>query len=446
MSDADNADNSTAEQLAQDAVYHANWGLAAQYLQQWQQQPEALGSDATWRSLALRTLEMGDFQTRWDMAKLISQCGPHRVRPEDVVALIKEASEEDWTLLWFLVRILGEFHQPESVSTLVALLQQSPAEDVVAAIITALSQIGEPAIAPVSELLDSPQTRYAAVQILARIRHPAAAAAIARVVHDADPDVRALAITTLGDVAYPQAQPLLLTALKDVAAEVRRAAVAGLGARRDQLSPEAIAQMGELLWDISLSVRRAAISALGRLNRKSAADLLSEALQSPSTPPVLEPELVQALASTETRAGLEHLAVYVEADHDAADLDRRISAIAASLGRIETAALVPKAVGLLMRLLTWTQSGDRAARQTIATSLGQLGQVESTDTLIGMLGDADTGVRLHVTAALRKLAPVEAYRRLVNIASSPQTSPELKENASLALQDWDQSASFQRSR
>ncbi|MGF1537457.1 MAG: HEAT repeat domain-containing protein [Elainellaceae cyanobacterium] len=440
MSDVDNSQNLTTQGLAQDAVNQGNWGLAVQYLQQWQQQPE-LPMAAIWRSLALRTLEMGDFQTRWDVAKLISHCGPDLVQPKDVVALIGEASEEDWSLLWFLVRILGEFHQPESVSTLVDLLQRSPSEDVVAAITTALSQIGEPAIAPVSQLLDSPQTRHAAVQILARIRHPDAAAAVACVVNDSDPAVRALAITTLGDVAYPQAQPLLIAALRDVAAEVRRAAVVGLGARRDRLSSETIEQMGELLWDVSLSVRRAAISALGRLNCKAAADLLYDALQSSSTPPILEPDLLQALASTETRAGLDHLAVYAEADSGKTDSGRRISAIAASLGRIKTSALVPKAVGLLMRLLTWTQSGDRAARQAIATSLGQLGQVDSTDTLIAMLSDADTGVRLHVTAALRKLAPTEAYRRLVAIAASPQTSPDLRQNASLALQDWDQSAS-----
>lgn len=445
MSYADSFQDSAADllPLAQAAARKSDWGRTCHYLYRVQQQATPLTSPAAfqWRDLALRTLQMGDFNVRWDVAKLMAQQSSELIQLEDIVAVLADATEEDWSLAWFLVRLLAEFRCAESVSALVALLQRSPSEDVVAAIITALSQIGEPAIEPVSRLLEEPHARPVAVQILARIRHPAAAAAVVDTVNDADPAVRALAIATLGDLSYPQAKPILIAALSDVAAGVRRAAVIGLGAQRDTLSATAIGKMGALLWDINLSVRRAAISAMGRLRRNQAADILYEALQSNSTPPALRAELIRAIALTETAVGLSHLNAYACARQASGDPSRTwIGDIASSLGRIETPDLAPAAVSLLTLLLAWTQPSNSIARQTIATSLGRLGQINSADTLISMLDTADAGVRLHVTAALRKLAPVEAHRRLMAIASSPQTEPNLRQNVTLALRDWNQSA------
>ncbi len=447
MSRTGNSENSISDllALAREAATQSNWTLTSHYLHEsLQKSSQQTPSEASaWRGLALQTLEMGDFHTRWDIAKLIARCEPDAILSDGVIPLLDQVTDDDWSLPWFLVRILGEFRRPESISALVNLLQRSPSEDVESAIVTALGNIGAPAIASVRQLLDQPQTRPAAVQVLARIRHPDAAAAIASATRDNDPTIRALAIATLGDLQQAKAQPLLIAALNDVSAEVRRAAVIGLGSRRSTLSAATVTQMGTLLWDISLSVRRATILALGRLRCKGAADLLYEALCSESTPPTLRRELIQALVHTETRSGIEYIAAYAQSSRDSHDSGAAtpwIGDVATGLGRIEAPDLIPAAVGLLKLLLSWTCPDNSAARQVIATSLGQLGQMDSVSTLISMLSEADVGVRLHVTAALRKLGSDEAYRQLAAIATSSQASPELQDNASLALRDWKQSA------
>ncbi|MGB3616316.1 MAG: HEAT repeat domain-containing protein [Elainellaceae cyanobacterium] len=448
MSDEDIHQNAMSDPLmmANEATSDGNWSLTAYYLQKALQQfPQSASFNAAlWRTLALRTLEGGDFYIRWDMAKLIAKAEFDLVQPADVAALLDKAADEDESFIWFLVRILGDLGGDESISALVDLLKRSPAEDVVSAIVLALSQIGAAAIPTVYRLLDTPETRPAAVQVLARIRHPDAANALVGTIKDIDPEIRTLAVSTLGDAQHPQAGPILIEALTDVAPEVRRAAIAGLGVGPSVHAPTTVAKMGVLLWDLNLGVRRAAILALSRLASDDAAKLLYDALQSQSTPPVLQCDLIQAIARTETAAGIGYLSAY------AADLDflpgtneAIYDTIATSLGRIETPDLIPAAVTLL-EMMTRTTNVNSSTRRAIATSLGQLGCVSGSsnavDILIHMLADADTGVRLHITAALRKLAPIDARQRLAAIVTSPQATDELKQTALLALQDWDQSA------
>jgi len=443
--------------MADEAASDGDWPRAAHYLQQALQNGSLLvpAEVDLWRTLALRMLEMGDFHIRWDMAKLIARTTPALVHAEDIASLLDQGDPEDDSFAWFLVRILGDLGGPESIATLVALLRRSPADDVVSAIVMALSQIGTAAIPAVCHLLDEPKNRPAAVQVLARIHHSDAVNALVGVISDADPEIRALAIATLGDAQHPQASPILVDALDDVAPAVRQAAVAGLGSSlgNHRLGPEhmpvTVAKMGALLWDLNLGVRRAAILALGRIPSDDAADLLYKALQSQSMPPVLQRDLIQALARTETAAGIAHLAAYAADLNPASSDDETLcSDIAVGLGRMETAELIPSSVALLKQLLTGTTNANSAIRRAIATSLGRLGHGgdprSAVEILIQMLAGADVGTRLHITAALRKLSPLDAPQRLAAIATSSQATDDLKQTARLALQDWEQSANVNR--
>ena len=453
MSDGHICDTASERlELANRAALEADWSSLCQHLHQLVQQPAHCTPEAIaqWQDLAQLALERGDFHIRWDVAKLMARPTPELslVRPQKIVARLEaldveamaEEGEDDG-LLWFLVRILGELGDPDSIPALVALLHRTPEEDITAAVVTALGQIGAPAIPAVCELLDTPQTRPAAVQALAQIRHPDAVAPLTRAVKDANPEIRALAVATLADAQHPEAYAILVEALGDVASTVRRAALRGLGSPRHHNSPATLAKMGGCLWDINLSVRQAAALALGRTHLPQAAALLFRALQAPETPPVLQPQLIGALVQTETAVGITHLTQYAKAQHAAHGLDGTpVAAIATSLGRVEAPTLVPQALALLEMLLAWTPPTD-PIRCAIAASLGQLSPACSRqiELLIAMLAEADTSLRLHVLAALRKLAPTEGRQRLRAIADAPRTAPRLRQAVLQALQDWDYS-------
>ncbi|MEO0407331.1 MAG: HEAT repeat domain-containing protein [Cyanobacteria bacterium P01_A01_bin.135] len=425
--------------LAHRAAFEEDWPLVVQHLNRLQQSPPEPPALAKWQDLALRTLEAGDFHVRWDVAKLMAGASPDLplIQPPRLIALLDEVDLEDDSLLWFLVRILGEQGSPESIPALLALLRQSPPEDVTAAVVTALGQIGVPAIAPICGLLDDPHLRPAAVQALAQIRHPDAVAPLMQVIRDANPEVRALAIATLADAQHPEAQPVLVEALDDVASIVRRTALRGLGKGLGQ-APATVTKIGDLLWDLNLGVRRAAILALGRSRLSQAADILFTALQAPDMPPGLRPQLIVALAQTETAAAMAHLTSYAIAQYEAlGKTGVPILAVATSLGRVETPQLAASAVALLKRLITWTSAADSAERCAIASSLGQLPPTgEQLQLLLAMLDGADTSLRLHIVAALRKVAPDEAEGKLQAIAAHPRTAPALRQAAQRALQDW----------
>ena len=113
-----------------DAVTEANWILVNQQLQQLldKNRVEVVEDSELEQAvaIAIQILRVGDFQARWDIAKIFPKIGKPAVVP-----LLEILSDEkaELEIRWFALRILGEFNEPQIVISLVKLLEDSEEEE-----------------------------------------------------------------------------------------------------------------------------------------------------------------------------------------------------------------------------------------------------------------------------------------------------------------------------
>ncbi|MEB3358105.1 MAG: HEAT repeat domain-containing protein [Synechococcales bacterium] len=432
---------------AQEAVRTANWTKLSHYLQQASSAPgenrgncappagvypsgpsprlEASSSQAL-LNLALGAFEQGDFQTRWEIAKILPSAGPGAIAPLGK-RLAEAIEDEDWDLAWFIARLLGEFRHPDAAALLVGLLQAPPHEDLGSMAASALAHLGDLAIAPLTAQLHHASSRLLAVQALAQISHPTVTDALLSVVADPDPAVRTVAIAALEHLQDERCIPALVRACADPVAAVRRAAVTSLGGYGQHLGEAPFVRLlAPHLRDFDLEVCRQAALSLGRLPSSSAAAALAEVLRSPPTPLPLQLDLVRALVWLEIPESLTYLEGYrdewrpqqTRTFQGGTTPARLWIATAELLGQIRRNDLKPGATRYLQALLTDPPALTPASaplatdwlgelKRAIALSLGQLAQESAIPTLLALLDDADARVRLHAIAALKRFGMME---------------------------------------
>ena len=423
-------------QQAQTAADRQDWASLNHHLQQLL--GEALsGAPAqvspALLSLALQSLESGDFQDRWDVAKLFPSFGDAAIVP--LLDLLRD-QDADSEAHWFAIRLLGSFDHPEVVTALVDLLKTSHNEDLKSMAVTALAAMGSGAIARLTELIDQDPTRRLATQTLAQIRRPETVPLLQKVVNDTDAQVRATAIEALSSFHNPDISNCLIQALKDPAARVRRAAVTGLGfCGADVTELDLVAHLHPLLLDLNPDVCRQTAIALGRLGTPAATSALFQSLQSHHTPEFLAIELVRALGWIGTSEALHCLQRSLIQLPLTASVRQEILTV---LGRVEQPDQKRQATQILLDLLqreaTFAQSAS--ARQAIALALGQLGDPSALNPLINLLADPQVSVRLHIISALKILAPEAAHQRLEQLFQSENSGSELGRGVAIALKEW----------
>lgn len=421
---------------AQVAFTAHNWSLLLQYLQQLipadkrgTKNISAVPEASQLLDLALAVLFAGDFQQRWDVAKLIPRLGTIAIAP-----LVEILEDEDDELCWFAARILGEFNHPQAIAALVELIKTSESEELQAIAATALGQIGTSAITPLTELLTEEKTRLLAVRSLAYIRRSQTIAPLLSVASDPQVSVRVAAIEALSSFHNPRIAPVLLNALDDIAAAVRREAVLGLGFRADLCTElDLVACILPKLYDFNLDVCHAAAIALGRLGTDAATVGLHQVLVSPHTPESLQIEIVRALGRIESKLALEYLAAFLQQSPSISVCQEVI----AVLGQVEQPTNQLQAAEILINLLSshYLVTESASIKQVIALALGYLGQLQAIDPLIELLADSECAVRLHAIAALKQLAPEIAHQKLQQMATSDVT-PELQQGVAIALAEW----------
>jgi HEAT repeat protein len=426
---------------AQAASDAADWSLLTQYLQQLMfsldsTHPEIVKHRQYLLELALSILEMGDFQQRWDIAKVLKQLGNIAIPPL-IDILEDEDAEED--LRWYAVRTLGEFQHPEAIVSLVDLLKTSEHEELKTMAASALGQMGSLAITALTELLDAAETRLLAVRSLAYIRTQETITPLLSVVEDAQPAVRSATLEALSSFHDQRLPPVLLNALEDVAATVRRAAVQGLGFRPD-LSTELdlVTRLQPRLSDFNLEVCCAAAIALSRMGTDEAAKHLFQVLISPNTPLKLQLEIIRALVWVETLSGLAYLqqALY-ETTSEA--LWQEIITV---LGQVQKPELMTPSAEILLdvlnsqHLVTVANPVGAKIKSAIALGLGQLGNNQAVEPLILLLSDANQIVKLNVISALKKLDGEVAYQQLQQLANTSTLTPDLQQGIAIALAEW----------
>ncbi len=351
---------------------------------------------------ALQQLQWGDFQTRWQVAKLFPSFGDAAIAPLlDLLHTIDLDDDDDWELPWFIAQILGSIPHPNVVDVLVHLLTVSVSTDVATMAAGGLANLGSRAIAPLTALLDDDKTRLVAVQALAQLQDDDTLAPLLTVVQDPHPAVRVATLEALIRFDHPAVVEAMLRALRDPVAAVRRTAVIGLGLQATRLAQvDAFSPLQPLLYDPHVDVSRQVAIALGRQRSQAATQALDEALRSPHTAATLQHEIIQVLGWMETlpalqvlEQGLSHVSLGLGCD------------IVAVLGRLKTPALRQQAAQTAMALLRSQHALTRepSGKRAIAMALGYLGDLGAVEGLTALLDDEDASVRLHAIAALKQL-------------------------------------------
>ncbi len=431
---------STVLEKATTAAQQGNWSLLNQYLQQLPLGKNATDADAESAplndsdleqvlNLALDVLDAGDFQERWEVAKVFPRLGAIAIAP--LIELLED-DEADLEMRWFAGRILGEFNHPTVITSLVHLLKTSEDEDLTAMAAAALSSLGNSAVDALASLLADPESRLLATQSLSQIRRPEIIAPLLSVVHDPEASVRSTAIEALSSFHDPRIPPVLLDALDDHAAAVRKEAVIGLGLRSDLWEElDLLNRLKLLLYDFNREVCQQAAIALGRSGTDEAADALFDVLKSPATPVPLQIDFVRALGWVKTPKALDYLQqTLTEASVECALEIVRV------LGRIEEPVLKTRATQILIDFLNSEHPSAKTAtiKQALAQAWGELGEIGAIDALVGLLAEPTDSVRLHAIAALKNFPTT--HQQLEQLAADENLAPALKQGVAIALAEW----------
>ncbi|MBD2499720.1 HEAT repeat domain-containing protein [Anabaena azotica] len=392
--------NNIGQLLAQaKAANHAgDWSSLINYLQQLILVCKDEADRECLLELALSALEMGDFQQRWDIAKVLISLGNITINP--LIEILQDEDAED-ELRWFAARILGEFPHPDVINPLVGFLQTNQDEELKAIAASSLGQMGTVAIPQLTELLKDEQTRLLAVRSLAYIRSKETITPLLTVVQDSQVAVRTAALEALSSFHDERVAPVLLQALDDLAAPVRRAAIVGLSYRLELCTElDLIAKIKPHLYDFNIEVCCATAVALARMGDDAAQHLFT-VLVSPHTPITLQLEIIRALSWLESLIGLEYLQQALN-QLTSATLWQEIITL---LGRVQKPELKTAAAEIILQMV---QAGHPATKinsikSAIALALGQLSYSQATELLNQMQQDPDEFVRLHAIAALNKL-------------------------------------------
>jgi HEAT repeat protein len=418
-------------QQAQAAHTAANWSDLIPVLQQLISDSQAKNREHL-LELTIDTLIYGDFYQRWEAAKLLRRLGSIAITP--LVEILETAQAED-ELLWYAVRILGDFNHPAAIAALVAQLNNQEKEEISAVATMALGQIGPDAIPSLVELLADDKTTLLAVLALAQIRNSATIEPLLSVVTDDDVSVRTAAIEALSSFHDPRVPQILLNALHDLAASVRQEAVNGLAFWADLREElDLVNHLSPLLYDFNLEVCCSTAVALARIGGDAAAENLYQVLLSPHTPEKLQIEIIRALVWIKTDSGLEYLH---QAIQELAE-EKIWQEIVTVLGRVESVQFKPKAAQILISLLEQKHPVTEipSMKQALALSLGLLRQEQAIAPLLSLLADAHTGVKLHAIAALKNIAPQTVHQQLQHLAANETLTPDMQQGVTLALSEW----------
>lgn len=222
----------------------------------------------------------------------------------------------------------------------------------------------------------------------------AAAARLASLLEDQDPEVRASAAQALGKIAVPDSVPALLRSLEDSAPDVRAMSAWALGRFGEDVLDEAGIALAERLDDPSPAVKQAAAQALGAVGGTQAiVELLTERL----TRSDVETRRASVQALTWLEAGSAyHVLIKALADPDA---QVRQGAVAA-LGEMVDPRSLP---AIRDRLLKDTDAGVRGEA---AYRLGKFGDRTIVPALrTAAVRDPEAAVRRWASWALEQVGP-----------------------------------------
>ncbi|NBD32266.1 MAG: HEAT repeat domain-containing protein [Cyanobacteria bacterium] len=340
----------------------------------------------------------GDFQQRWEVAKYLPKFGESAIAP---LTHLLHNEVADLDLRCEAAAILGQINASPAIFTLTKILNTDSDPEVIAACTNALVQKGKTAIPILTEALANPETRLPAVEALAYLREPEITTPLMTVVDDPQPEIRSRVIEALSSFRDSQLIPLFINALQDTHAQVRQEAVIACGVRGKDADPEAvILALKPLLYDININICSHCAIALGKIGTATAITALAECLHSSVTPVSLKQQIIRSLSYQENEQTLAILAHRLK--EESISLQAQIMNV---LGRWKRESFKTEIAETLVQFYAETVEvqNNPTLKQSLALALGNLGVTTGKKLLSQLTQDETEIVKLHATAALKKL-------------------------------------------
>jgi HEAT repeat protein len=240
--------------------------------------------------------------------------------------------------------------------------------------------------------------------------------ALLRNLQGSSPSLRQAAATALGKIKDATSLSILSETLSSTNPDRVIAAIQLLENLGSKDAAEAIAS---LLEHPDARVRATAVSALGRLAGEQFADRFTPLLADPD--PRVRSNAVEALAKSQDPLIVDKLGPLLE-DPSVRTRVNTVLTIAAIKGAASALPWMP-----LMQELA---HGDIQSRSTATYALGRLPSDQSTNLLVGLLGDPELEIRCEAAKALGRIGTPQVIPALVEALAGPA---ELRRRARKAL-------------
>lgn len=347
---------------------------------------------------ALQVLELGSFEDKWVISKVLVKHGEAVIQPLKNIILDENADTDS---RWYGLKILSQIKHPEIILIVTELLGKTQQEELIGIATQTLVSQGKQSITFLSQLLTQSDYRLLASKALTQIPRKDVIQPLLSLVNDDDSTIRSIVIASLGNFDTPEIKIALINALKDYASSVRKQAVMALALKlKSTEDVELINLITPLLEDIDLSVAQQAAISLSRCHHPIAIQSLEKVLSSPHTPTPLKITIVKALGWIGTFESIESLgkAIY--------SLDISITLqIINILGRLTKPSLKSQAI-VILRNFYYRQSSTLdypQILQALCYSLKQLGSIEGISILQDIVTHHNLQVSLYAQSALKEL-------------------------------------------
>ncbi|BAQ59963.1 PBS lyase HEAT domain protein repeat-containing protein [Geminocystis sp. NIES-3708] len=355
--------------------------------------------DAISLELALKVLELGNFEEKWAIAKILVRYGKEVIAPLKEIILDEKANVEH---RWYSLKILNEIKDPEIILIVTELLTTTQEEDLLLLASQTLASQGKQSVAFLSQLLENSSYRFLATKALAQIPSVQIVKPLLSVVNDQDSTIRAIAIATLRNFDTPEIKSVMINALQDYASSVRKEAIIGLGLKLklpEEL--EIVKLMFPLLYDINLSVAQQTAISLSRSNHIFTIESLNKVLRDEQIPETLKVTIVRTLSWIATPQSLECLKEYIYISNFSITLE-----IITVLGRVTKSNLQNQAVTILSDFYHSNSLKLKSPEilQSLCYSFKQLNATTTIDILKAIEANGNSQVRFHAQNALQELA------------------------------------------
>jgi HEAT repeat protein len=356
-------------------------------------------------------LKDDDWKVREGIISTLGKIGEPAVEP-----LIKDLREKGNNFKWDTAHALGKIGEP-AVKPLAAAFKYKD-KDVHQYGAIALGVIGDSrAVESLSDILkknESAKVRRWAAWALGRIKDEAAVKQLSEALSDNDFNVRKHATLALAEIKAPETVENIILGLGDRNWEVRRASALALGNIKDDIAvipliasfkddesevrdeaKRALGKIGEpavelliaALDDENLLVRKYAAKALGTIKAESSVEPLIKKLNDKKSK--IRKSAVSALGGIEDEKAIRELVNVLKKDNPA-------------IRNSVTFALIKTGAPSVSHILKDAKQ-DKSIREQAITFLGELGDAQAVDFLIGMSYEKNFNVRKAATKALGRI-------------------------------------------